>query len=588
MTALVVVLGLGLLASTSLVSCGGPRDGEPSPHVILYLIDALRADHLGVYGYERRTSPVMDGLAAEAVLFENAYVQTSWTKPSVGSLFTGLFASRHGAIDRGQSLRGDVPTLAELFQANGYETVAFLTNPNVLPIFGFGRGFDHVFDIESRRLSARAEDVHEAIFEFLDSWSGKPLFVYVHTRDPHRPYDPPPEYRQLFKPRDGRARTPEQKALDFYDGEIHYSDEQLGLLLEDLTRRGILQRSLFVLLSDHGEEFLDHGGISHGKTLFEEVLRVPLVVRLPEGARAGARVKRPVRIMDLLPTVAGFAGLEAPQDIDARSFLPLLVGEDEESVPPPLMYAELNSSGHVITSLTVDGAKVIRRRLPEEQRGDQLFDLKDDPGELENLAEVRPDLADRLRQQLDDIELGLSAGVHVELRSSSEVEAVHRLRGSLETIGGTFDGVSSPVLEEKGQLRLSPDSRRVDFEVTLTNRPNPLNELPRILIDTARIHFDVPEGTRFRLEITEGDGDGVHVPVFLALGNDGYAAQPIEVDPADPTLAVGSLGMLQTVDQDLPSAHCRVFTVSRVKTREVTPDETVLDRLRALGYMDEE
>ena len=308
---------------------------------MVYLIDTLRADHMGCYGYPRDTSPNLDRLAREGVLFERAYAPSSWTRATVGSLFTGLLPPGHGAQRRDQALRGDVPTLAEMLREQGYATAAFISNPNVLPVFGFGRGFDEVVDVESRSRETRADGVHSAVFEYLDRPRdpSTPLFLYIHTRDPHTPYEPLPPYDTRFRPEPAWSHYEKTKAL--YDGEIAYNDAEIPNLLDRLEQEGIASNALMAFVSDHGEEFFEHGSWEHGQTLYEEQLAVPLIMTFPGGVHAGSRVERPARITDLMATIADVVGTAAPEGTGAESLLPLLTDGHGASYSPPF-YSHLD------------------------------------------------------------------------------------------------------------------------------------------------------------------------------------------------------------------------------------------------------
>jgi arylsulfatase A-like enzyme len=241
-----------------------PRVRADGPNVIVYLVDTLRRDHLGVYGHRRDTSPRVDAFARDAIVFDNAYAPSSWTRPSTASLMTGLSPSRHRAIGRLDVVRPEHWALSEHFQAAGYRTLGFVTNPNVLAVWGFDQGFDSYLDIDAESLSTRADRVIDQVLRALDALApDERFFLYVHTLDPHAPYAPPPPYDQMFE-----VSGDESAAL--YDGEIAFGDEQFGRMIDWLRQRQKYDDTLIVFLSDHGEEFLDHSGTEHGHTLFEE------------------------------------------------------------------------------------------------------------------------------------------------------------------------------------------------------------------------------------------------------------------------------------------------------------------------------
>jgi len=285
-----------------LAACGaGPTDGtsEPRrPNIVLYVVDTVRADRLGVYGYEKPTSPRLDAFAAGAVLFENAYAQSSWTRPAVASLFTGLLPPAHRTVGRRSVLPEDALTLAEILAANGYEGMGLVRNPNVSRTFGFAQGFAR-FRSEDRE---RDETMLDRVRPWLDGRQNAegPFFLFLHAIDPHGPYDPAPEFEEMFEaggapehyrtvryllrlnrgevePEPGTAEALSR----LYDAEVAQNDRAFGELLDELGARGMDEDTAVIYVSDHGEEFQEHGRWEHGLSLYEEVLRIPLVMRLP-------------------------------------------------------------------------------------------------------------------------------------------------------------------------------------------------------------------------------------------------------------------------------------------------------------------
>jgi arylsulfatase len=303
-------------------ACAHERDASrpaPARNLIVYLVDTVRADHLGCYGYRLPTSPALDAFALEAVLFENAYAQSSWTKPAVASIFTGLRPWRHGANQRRQRLADEAVTLAEILAAAGYRTAGFITNPNVGGAFGFRQGFERY---HAEREEQSGESVRRAAFDWLEARGedARPFFLYLHTVEPHSPYrdalDRAGEFgarladpqiglrRHLRALGDGSLRAaPEtvSELVALYDAEVAAADTSFGALLDELGRRGLADETIIVFVSDHGEEFADHGGFEHSRTLYEEVLRVPLIVRAP--GFAPRRVAASAQHVDLLPTL---------------------------------------------------------------------------------------------------------------------------------------------------------------------------------------------------------------------------------------------------------------------------------------------
>lgn len=387
-----------------------PESATQRPDIFLLMIDTLRADHLGTYGYERPTSPHLDALADEALLFENAVAQSSWTRASVASMFTGLWPLAHGTNLRDEVLSDAAQTLPELLQAQGYRTAAFFSNPNISELFGFRQGFDHVLDFGKDDVDA--DVIHRHVLEWLDQQDDDtPLFLYVHTIDPHSPYDPPAEQRRRFAPqvdegiawtparlpravRRRRAEaTPEQmtEMIDLYDAEIAYADAAFGRFRDDLEQRSRFEPSWLIVVSDHGEEFLERGNLEHGKTLFGESLNVPFIVKPPgtpgvdfESRRIAERVQH----IDLLPTLGRPAGLPHDPAWQGRDLTPLWQGS--EPLKPVPIYSYLHLDGSPRLSL-IDGPwKLILRQQDGQLVGPHLYHLVNDPGELEDLGEELP------------------------------------------------------------------------------------------------------------------------------------------------------------------------------------------------------
>jgi arylsulfatase A-like enzyme len=560
--------------------------------VIVYLIDALRADHLGLYGYPRATSPEIDQLATESVVFDAAYAQASWTRPSVGSLFTGRLPSRHGAVRRSHRLRPDVATLSEVFRDAGYRTAAFFTNPNLLSDFGFDRGFDKYVDIASVGIEADADEVHTAVLEHLDTpaW---PQFLYVHTIEPHAPYTPPPPFQKRFigehvPAPDDVERPPEARlVLDLYDGEIAYADHALGGFLDALRERGLYDDSLFVLLSDHGEEFLEHGNIRHGLTLFEEQIHIPLLVRFPHARWGGRRVREPVRVVDILPALVDLLGEEAPTGLDGSSFLGLISGSD--AIDRRVLFSEQNMDSSVLTSLREGDLKLIKRESPETMRGVELYDLANDPGEREDVSGVRAEEMERLLSHLEAIESSLHGGLYVELNNSSQRRAAGSMQVQLAISGGVFHELAPSGFEDGDRYALSSDGQQLTLDVRLQNRANPTGMPPKWIVDVDRVRIQIlgePDGVRLALTASL-DGEQLN-RVPLSIGSWSHSAPaPLPWTTAlnDEALQFEGDGSRQVAKGVQP--YVRIYHVSSAMGAEVEIDEALDARLRALGYVED-
>ncbi len=418
------------------------------PSVIIYLIDTLRADHVGAYGYPRPITPSIDRFAADGVLFLNAQAQSSWTRPAVASLLTGLAPQAHGVNRRRDALAGSVDTLAEVLAREGYDTAGVVTNGNAGPNFALDQGFasfrylrESGRRVERHRLS---DQLNRWLFRWLEQRGPEsaPYFLYAHATDPHVPYTPAEPFRRRFAPDvdpeigrlenvraiiQGRRQptdTTRRHLIDLYDAEIAFNDHHFGRLIERLKELGQYESTLIVLVSDHGEEFLDHGGWEHGVTLYEEQLRVPLIIKLPGGADAGRRVETVARQVDVMPTVLDLLGIAPPAGLDGAS---LLRPAERAS------FAHLALQNRRMNSVNRRGWKLILDDSPFPRgRPIQLYRLADDPRETIELAGERPFERELLSQLMRSFELRLARGVRA---AGEEVEIPEELRRQLEALG---------------------------------------------------------------------------------------------------------------------------------------------------------
>ena len=394
-----------------------PLDSD-RPNIIVYMIDTLRADHLGAYGYLLPTSPNIDAFAAEATLFRRAVAQSSWTKPSVVSLITGLNPQVHGVNGRKDALAQEAVTLAERLWEAGWDTAGIYTNGN-LSHMGLGQGYRHYQHLREgthRGIHVPADELNEQALLWLDRDRdrSKPFFLYLHSTDPHSPYTPPDGYLERLgltveDPDAGliqnvsalRQDIVDQEQLEdliaLYDAEIAFNDEQFGLLLKALDERGLTESTMVIVVSDHGEEFFDHGWWQHGKTLYQEQLGVPLIVRFPRGEGAGEAIDGIAQHIDIVPTVLDAAGLDAPGDLQGRS-LRRLLGEGKWRAPSNAI-SYLAVDNRVAESVTSSLGKLILHHY-DIGNVEQLYDLDADPSEGKDLYARRPVLAGYLEAAL--------------------------------------------------------------------------------------------------------------------------------------------------------------------------------------------
>ncbi len=443
----------GLVAACGSRTEGGAaseRDHAPHPDIILVSIDSLRFDHVGCYGYKKPTTPNIDRIAGEGVRCESAVSTSSWTLPAHAAMFTGLFDSTHGLVDNGLRLSEEQPTLAAVLKANGYQTAGFFGGPYLHPAFGFGHGFLHYESCMSplggdAHASQGAKDAKDAsapkssatspssaptladlershadvtgprTLDAVTKWLGRdvderPLFLFVHLWDVHYDYNPPREYAAMFDPdytgkldASNLMKNPEVNAhmapRDFdhlvalYDGEIRFTDEILGKILALLEKRGRMSKTLLVITADHGEEFFEHAGKGHQRTLFDEVVRVPLIVRWPDRLDAGRVVRDQVRTIDLMPTLLAAAGAAKQPPMQGRDILPLWRGE---TLPPEPALCELLVDKNDVRALRTNERKIIDYRAAKTKVG---YDLVQDPKEQRALVGDVP-LLDEVRKTL--------------------------------------------------------------------------------------------------------------------------------------------------------------------------------------------
>jgi len=342
---LVFWLVWGLLAGPPAAA----KPQAPRTDVLVILIDALRADRLGAYGYSRNTSPRIDALASESIVFGNVYAQSPWTKPSIPTLFTSLYPVQHGVYEGeahvgGGRLESDVlddsfTTLAEVFAAAGYETLGLVNNAHLEPEDGFAQGFDRY-----EHGSFTAAEINAKFLDFLATREDdRPFFAYLHYLDAHWPFQPESPFRERFVGNSPEAslfdrdswkglrerindaslelsEVDRARLQDQHDGGVGQLDHRLGQLFDALRAQGLLDQTVLLLTSDHGEELLDHGAVGHGGTLYREVIEIPLLIRLPGGA-GSQKSARPARLLDVLPTLAALAGVEAPAEVEGRDLL---------------------------------------------------------------------------------------------------------------------------------------------------------------------------------------------------------------------------------------------------------------------------
>ncbi len=416
-----------------------PKIDRP-PNVVLIAIDTLRSDHLGCYGYSRPTSPNIDQFASEGVIFEQCYSIASWTLPSFMSMFTGLMPAVHRCTQDRDRLSSSIPTLPEQFKKRGYYCAAVICNPHLNGKYGFGRGFD-LYDDDSVFLGAElgslainsnqdAGNVRDMVTgEILTQQAklvmdqakklGKPFFLFFLYFDPHDSYIPPPPYNRRFDP-DYRGRIngrdmssmkdqlPEGRDLQhlvaLYDGEIAYTDAQIGQLLKKLDEVSDPTNTLTILISDHGEAFAEHGTLLHGNSAYREEISVPMIWRWPGVLPKGHRVKAPVCNLDIVKTLKELMHFEDFDLLQGESLWPVLLGGkgpvgrqvfSQKAYQPPCHVAltQGNLRCHARFDIEFDASKAKF----------ELYNISLDPWEHKHIIEVVPSRLAEMKRSIAQI-----------------------------------------------------------------------------------------------------------------------------------------------------------------------------------------
>jgi arylsulfatase A-like enzyme/Flp pilus assembly protein TadD len=437
----IVCLGLAAGMGLCLAFWLWPRS---RPNLLLVTLDTTRADRLGCYGYELAETPHLDALANRGILFERAYAPAPMTAPSHASMMTGLWPPEHGVYTNGRiALESGIPTAAALLHQRGYTTAAFVAAFVLQAKFGLEQGF-LVYDDDLSTAETRGDILHRYrdgrhVVDSAIQWlkkqrhqsSAAPFFCWVHLYDPHDPYVAHErEFGDKFRDRP-------------YDGELAYIDRQVGRLLGVLNELGCNDRTVIVVVGDHGESLGEHGEETHGYMLHESTLRVPLIMADPRSAARGRRVADPVSLVGIFPTILELAGVTPPEPLKDRSLKPAL---DGNALPSQVCFSQteepyLQACWSPLQALTTDRWRYVRTSKPE------LYDLLDDPRELHNLADQRPERVAELEAELAALE------ARFRQRTSSRVSLSEREQRALESLGYAGGGSSrSPERPERGEL----------------------------------------------------------------------------------------------------------------------------------------
>jgi arylsulfatase A-like enzyme len=459
------------------------------PNVLLYMIDTERADHNSLYGYARETTPFLKKLGEQGLVFEDCQVQATWTKPSVASLLTSLYSFTHGIIQDYDTIPKGATTLAEQLRAAGYVTAGIIANPFAGRLSGLQRGFDYVSEwAVIQRYRKDAEDrgtdsaaVNKIVFPWLEQHRDEPFFLYAHTTDPHAPYRPPAGFEEKFaNPRDttqfnntykslvdkrsygggvvvSRALcrrdgvNPDkfiQEAIDRYDGEILHNDRSLEQLVNKLKQLGILDNTLIVVVSDHGEEFWEHGWTAHGHSLYQELTHGVFVMWNPKLIPTPRRVTETVQLIDVMPTVLDLLSLKVPNVVQGQSLVPFARGQHFQRRGPVMTsrYASPHAHGMVPENATDTVALLDTNwKLVYRDKGKsvglnkvELYDRRTDRGETNNVAAQHPQDVDRMMTEIGkwlDAEKQIRTILGRGTKATMDQQTLDQLR-SLGYLGG--------------------------------------------------------------------------------------------------------------------------------------------------------
>lgn len=423
------------------------------PNILMIVIDAARADHFSCYGYPKKTSPFIDEIAAEGVVYENAISAAGWTLPSHTSMFTGTYVSKHGVHNENHVFGDELPTMPEVLQKDGYHTVGFCTNDWLSAATGLTRGFTEFYNYQFSIFKHKAKRFVNSIFNRgKDSWGyqinkdvnswlklydyQKPFFMFVHLNELHLPYQLPAPFNSRFlpegmtyeeasrvnqNPKAFYAGVEKMTERDFeisrglYDCAINYSDYRINELYQQLKKMNVLDDTLLIITSDHGESIGDHGHFDHYYVLYEALVKVPLIMRYPKVFPSGTRYKELVQTMDFLPTLKEMLHLNDPE-LNVMQGVPLpplnsKTGPREFAIAERFKdlaglkksYPDMDLKH--LESWELDRKIAYRTQkyklISSENYDSELYDIESDPNELHNLIHEKKDVAENLQKQIE-------------------------------------------------------------------------------------------------------------------------------------------------------------------------------------------
>lgn len=525
---------LPLLLLPFLLSCGGR---ENRPNILLLVIDTLRADHVGSYGYERDTTPAIDRIAGNSIVFENAYTTAPWTLPAFASILTSRYPWEHGAVNDYLAVREELPTLAGLLRDRGYETAAFVSHIFASSTYGFDAGFDLFEEFRitedyrfDQGLEPRADRVVTRVIDWLTKREKeRPFFLLVHLFDPHWEYGAPEPFRNRFDPEyrgeiDGSYGSiakyfPVDSLMNgtdlthvtaLYDGEIRFVDSWVDSLVSALRTTGEWNRTVTVITADHGEEFQEHNSMGHSFTFFDEVLRVPLLLHDPADGTGARSVTEPASSLDILPTLLTRAGIPLPEGIRGIS----LYETGSHRGLNRTLYASTTREGR-------HGQAAFRgyRKLVWDRNGTRLFNTAGDPLEKRDISAEEAEVARALRISLVEERkeagwtiswtgdgTGGCAGIISPKGFITDLVPLSDTPVDFQTEGNNDMRFSSPSGEPGGfRFRVTPPGAQVRFHLTMNGE----ERTDLIRIGRAGVH---PPAARFVLDPAESPPGSLDKP----------------------------------------------------------------------------
>lgn len=411
-----------------------------NPHIVLIIVDTLRKDRLGCYGHDRNVSPNIDRLSDSSIVYDNAFSQAPWTLPSVAALLTSRYPSELGIRGFNRRIPDTATLLPEVLSSHGYSNHAVVSNDFVSAKWGFDQGFDSFQSLASGHRTISATKVTDAALQLVERFEDGPTFLMVHYFDPHFLYiehpshrfsGPPPDpgsqwwlmpiKRLRYQARKGNlSEAQRDHLLDLYDSEIAYTDQQIGRLLDALEGTGLLGDSIVVFTADHGEEFLDHGGMGHTTTLYNELINVPLIVKWP-GTHESQRSARFVAHVDLVPTLLDYLGVPAAADQVGMHL-------GQRSAESPII-SETFRYSNSLTAVIQEGTKLVFDGRKDHHR---FFDLPSDPTETAPVS--APENQQALLGNLKDY-LGRGNQVSAGTDQATEIEITEDELEKLRALG---------------------------------------------------------------------------------------------------------------------------------------------------------